>query len=347
MSENTKRFMGLLLYPLSAGMIMAMNVLDQTALPASFTTWLGSLHFFGLDVSQVPWSALQGNEIFFTAHAFCLGLIFICLLFGDLDWFYLAIMVIANAVPNLLVWTDVITQAALSRIMPYVNVLYSNPEAALLFILVPIPLSLAMAFGGFNIFTPLVWWHRRSAMRKRKIRKYPEMHWDVKKMEGVSELQARILKQHGIKTIDDMFYANVKKLAKRTGIDAKQIWHWRDAAELVSIEGIDPVQAEILASAGMNCIYELSRTRTGKIARTYNRVARKLKFEEISKGTAKRWKDTARAIRKGKYIRNSSEPFEISETFECQSCGQNIEIKTRERPLHFRCPRCNKEVELR
>ena len=347
MHDNTKRFLGVLLYPLSAGLIAAMNILDQTALPASFTTWFGSLHFFGLDLSQIPWSALHGNELFFTAHAFCLGLMFICLLFGDLDWFYLAIMVVANAVPSLLVWTNVITDAALDKILPYTSVLYSNPEAALLFILIPIPLSLAMAFGGFNIFTIPTWWHRRSAARRRHIRKYPEMNWDVKVIEGVGEFQRKMLHKCRVKTIDDMLHANVKKLAKQTGIEPKLLWHWRDAAELISIEDIDPMQAEVLVRVGINCIYELSVRRHAAIAKKYNRIATRIGIQTISAATAKRWKEVARAIRKGKYKKYSEGFAEISQMAKCSYCGADIELKTGQRPLHFKCPKCGKDVEVK
>ncbi|MDD5502183.1 MAG: DUF4332 domain-containing protein [Candidatus Thermoplasmatota archaeon] len=345
MEENTKRFLGVILYPLSAGMIAAMNILDQTVLPNSFNAWLSSLSFFGLGLSSIPWASLYGNELFFTVHSFCLGLVFICLFFGDLDWFYLLIILIGNAVPNLLVWTDVVTQAALSKMMPYTNFIYSNPEAALVFILLPIPLSLLMAFTGINIFTPFVWWHTRSESRKRRIRKYPEMYWDVKKLEGVGEVHAKALHNEGVKTVDDMLKANIKKLSKATSIDSKTLWHWRDAAELLSVEGIDAVQAEILARAGMNGIYELAIKRSGVIYAKYNKVAKRLGMEQITKGTAKRWKDVARAIRKGKY---KSEYNELQiETIQCQGCGNDIKVKTGKRPLNFRCPGCGKDIELK
>lgn len=345
MEENTKRFLGVLLYPLSAGLVAAMNLLDQTALPASFTTWLGSLNFFGLDLSKIPWDALNNNELFFTVHAFCLGLIFICLFFGDLDWFYIAILAIANAVPSILSWTDVITNAALAKVDPYISLLYSKPEAALLFILIPIPLSLAMAFTGFNMFTPFVWWHTRSEARKRRIRKYPEMYWDVKKLEGVGEVHAKALHKEGVKTVDDMLKANIKKLSKATGIDAKMLWHWRDSAEILSVEGIDAIQAEILVKAGINGIYELAIKRVGVIFSKYNKIAKRLGMEQITKATAKRWKDIARAIRKGKY---KSEYNELQiETMQCPGCGNDVKIKTGKRPLSFRCPNCGKDIELK
>lgn len=305
MHDNVKRALGVILYPISAGLIAALNILDQTALPASFDAWLSSLKLFGLDLSAIPWSALSSNEVFFTVHSFCLGLIIICLLFGDLDWFHLVIIVVANAVPDILFFTDMITKAALERLLPFASALSSSPELSFLFIVIPIPLSLAMAFGGFNIFTLLVWWHRRSAMRRRRIRKYPEMNWDVKALEGINEVESRILHRYGVKTIDDLLHANVKKLAKQTGIDSKDLWHWRDAAELVSVEGIDPVQAEILAGTGINCIYELSVRSPKLVMRRYNRIARKLGFPEIDKETAKKWRENAKLIRKGKWNKGS------------------------------------------
>jgi ribosomal protein S27E len=345
MEENTKRFLGVILYPLSAGMIAAMNILDQTVLPNSFGAWFSSLSFFGLDLSSLPWAFLQGNELFFTIHAFCLGLVFICLFFGDIDWFYLLIILIGNAVPNLLVWTNVVTQAALSKIMPYTEFIYSNPEAALAFILLPIPFSLLMAFTGFNMFTPFVWWHTRSETRKRHIRRYPEMYWDVKKLEGVGEVHAKALYNEGVKTVDDILKANIKKLSKATGIDSKMIWHWRDAAELLSVECIDATQAELLVRAGINGIYELSIKRPGAIYAKYNRIANRLGIEQISKGTANRWKVIARDIRKGKYKPEYNE--HQVEKIQCKDCGNDIHIKTGKRPLSFRCPSCGKDIELK
>ena len=105
-----------------------------------------------------------------------------------------------------------------------------------------------------------------------------EVSYDIEEIEGVGEKYAEKLIAVGIKTVEELLENCAKKsgrskLAEETGISEKLILTWTNHADLMRINGVGGLFAELLEAAGVDTIKEFR-----------NRVAANLqpKLEEVN-----------------------------------------------------------------
>ena len=83
-------------------------------------------------------------------------------------------------------------------------------------------------------------------------------------IEGIGEVYAGKLAEHGLKTTDDLLAAadtpaKRKKLAETLGINEKLILKWANKADLFRIKGIASEFSDLLEEAGVDTVLELSK----------------------------------------------------------------------------------------
>ncbi|MFX0070269.1 MAG: DUF4332 domain-containing protein [Candidatus Hermodarchaeota archaeon] len=119
---------------------------------------------------------------------------------------------------------------------------------------------------------------------------------------GIDENYAKLLKKEGISTTDQLLPLTayeIKKLAKNTGIPAKELDTWQEHADLMRIEGISPEYAYALNEAGIDSVKELAQR---NIKNTLDRIKEldKAKKDIIGKmpiqANIKEWIDQAKKM---------------------------------------------------
>jgi predicted flap endonuclease-1-like 5' DNA nuclease len=96
---------------------------------------------------------------------------------------------------------------------------------------------------------------------------------------------AEKLDKVGVKTSDDLLEkgataAERTKLAKTTGLAAKQLFEWVRMADLLRIKGVGPVMVRLLGAAGVVSVAQL-KTRNAK--NLYAKVMKANEKEQITK----------------------------------------------------------------
>ncbi len=79
---------------------------------------------------------------------------------------------------------------------------------------------------------------------------------------GIDDKKAKLLKKEGISTTEDLLPLTpygIKKIAKNTGIPAKEIDIWQEHADLMRIEGVSPEYAYALNEVGVDSVKELAQ----------------------------------------------------------------------------------------
>ena len=85
---------------------------------------------------------------------------------------------------------------------------------------------------------------------------------ELTEIVGLKAADAKKLQKEGIKSVDDLILLDDKKIrqiAKKTGISAKKIDTWQEHAELMGLDGVGPVYANLLNEIGIDSVKELSR----------------------------------------------------------------------------------------
>ena len=85
---------------------------------------------------------------------------------------------------------------------------------------------------------------------------------ELTEIVGLKAADAKKLKKEGISSVEDLILLSdkdIKALAKKTGISAKKIDSWQEHAELMGLDGVGPVYANILNEIGIDSVKELSR----------------------------------------------------------------------------------------
>ena len=122
---------------------------------------------------------------------------------------------------------------------------------------------------------------------------------------GIDNKKAKLLKKEGISKTEDLLPLTaygIKKLAKITGISAKEIDTWQEHADLMRIEGVSPEYAYALNEVGVDSVKELTQ-RNPKNTLDRIKELEKAKRDIIGKiptqTAIKKWIDQAKKM-KGK-----------------------------------------------
>ena len=85
---------------------------------------------------------------------------------------------------------------------------------------------------------------------------------NITEIVGIDNKKAKLLKKEGISNIEDFLPLTaygIKKLAKNTGISAKEIDRWQEHADLMRLEGVNPEYAYALNEVGVDSVKELAQ----------------------------------------------------------------------------------------
>ena len=88
------------------------------------------------------------------------------------------------------------------------------------------------------------------------------MEMKLTEIIGLDESQAKKLNKEGISSVEDLLTLSkyqIKKLAEKTGIPAKDLDTWQEHADLMRVKGIDPEYANALNIIGVDSVKELAQ----------------------------------------------------------------------------------------
>ncbi len=90
------------------------------------------------------------------------------------------------------------------------------------------------------------------------------MAYKITDIEGIGPAFAEKLSTAGVKTVEGLLKKAADKsgrnaLAEATGIDAKQLLSWVNAADLFRIKGVSAQYSDLLHAAGVDSVPELAR----------------------------------------------------------------------------------------
>lgn len=92
---------------------------------------------------------------------------------------------------------------------------------------------------------------------------------------GLTAEEAARLGRLGVHTTSDLCFANLPAVARASGITESHLRHWRDAAELLALQEVDPPFARQLLEAGVGSVRVLARLTPGDVERFVRRQWRR------------------------------------------------------------------------
>ncbi len=126
---------------------------------------------------------------------------------------------------------------------------------------------------------------------------------DIIGMAGLGRLQAEKLSHAGIKTSDDFLGlccdVDARHLIEeRTGIAEPELRKWARMVDLTRVEGLEPLHADLLDSAGVHSLTDLRRRDSREVASLLARENEKRKLMEETPDAAEveNWISRAKRI---------------------------------------------------
>jgi predicted flap endonuclease-1-like 5' DNA nuclease len=102
---------------------------------------------------------------------------------------------------------------------------------------------------------------------------------DVKTIEGVGSLRGRLLNDMGIRTVNDLLSVGAtsvgrQRIARRLGVSYKMVLSWVHRGDLLRVKGVGRQYSELLESAGVSSVAELSDRNALALWRTLRGINR-------------------------------------------------------------------------
>ena len=93
-------------------------------------------------------------------------------------------------------------------------------------------------------------------------------------VEGIGPTFAEQLRGAGVETTDDLLARagsrdGRDRLAKETGLTAKQLLEWVNHADLMRLDGVGSEYADLLEAAGVDSCAELAQRNAANLAQTF------------------------------------------------------------------------------
>jgi predicted flap endonuclease-1-like 5' DNA nuclease len=106
---------------------------------------------------------------------------------------------------------------------------------------------------------------------------------DVKTIEGVGSLRGRLLNGMGVRTVDDLLRVGAtsvgrQRIARRLGVSYKMVVSWVHRGDLLRVKGVGRQYSELLESAGVSSVTDLSSRNARVLWRTLRGVNREKKL---------------------------------------------------------------------
>jgi predicted flap endonuclease-1-like 5' DNA nuclease len=101
------------------------------------------------------------------------------------------------------------------------------------------------------------------AMTVREGRFRHDRDRDVKTIEGVGSLRGRLLNGMGVRTVDDLLRVGAtsvgrQRIARRLGVSYRMVLSWVHRGDLLRVKGVGRQYSELLESAGVSSVTDLS-----------------------------------------------------------------------------------------
>jgi predicted flap endonuclease-1-like 5' DNA nuclease len=102
---------------------------------------------------------------------------------------------------------------------------------------------------------------------------------DVKTIEGVGSLRGRLLNGMGVRTVDDLLRVGAtsvgrQRIARRLGVSYKMVLSWVRRGDLLRVRGVGSQYSELLESAGVSSVADLSNRNAHVLWQTLRGVNR-------------------------------------------------------------------------
>ena len=102
---------------------------------------------------------------------------------------------------------------------------------------------------------------------------------DVKTIEGIGALRGRLLNSVGVRTVDDLLKAGATKegrlrLAAKVGVGHATVLSWVHRGDLLRVKGVGKQYSELLETAGVSSVMNLSTRKARILWQTLKRVNR-------------------------------------------------------------------------
>jgi predicted flap endonuclease-1-like 5' DNA nuclease len=86
---------------------------------------------------------------------------------------------------------------------------------------------------------------------------------DIKTIEGIGPLRGRLLNGMGVRTVDDLLRVGStrmgrQRIARRLGVNYRMVLSWLKRGDLLRVKGIGTQYSELLESAGVSSVTDLS-----------------------------------------------------------------------------------------
>jgi predicted flap endonuclease-1-like 5' DNA nuclease len=114
-------------------------------------------------------------------------------------------------------------------------------------------------------------------VRERRFRMNRDQ--DVKTIEGIGSLRGRLLNGMGVRTVDDLLRmgaTNVgrQRIARRLGVSYRMVLSWVYRGDLLRVRGVGRQYSELLESAGVSSVADLSNRNARVLWQTLRGVNR-------------------------------------------------------------------------
>ena len=102
---------------------------------------------------------------------------------------------------------------------------------------------------------------------------------DVKTIEGIGAVYGRLLYGMGVRMVDDLLRVGAtsvgrQRIARRLGVSYKMVVTWVHRGDLLRVRGVGRQYSELLESAGVSSVGDLSNRESRVLWQTLNRVNR-------------------------------------------------------------------------
>jgi predicted flap endonuclease-1-like 5' DNA nuclease len=102
---------------------------------------------------------------------------------------------------------------------------------------------------------------------------------DVKMIEGIGSLRGRLLNGMGVRTVDDLLRVGAtsvgrQRIARRLGVSYSMVLSWVHRGDLLRVKGVGRQYSELLESAGVSSVADLSNRNAFVLWKTLRDVNR-------------------------------------------------------------------------
>jgi predicted flap endonuclease-1-like 5' DNA nuclease len=120
------------------------------------------------------------------------------------------------------------------------------------------------------------------AITVRKPRRL-RIEYDIETIQGIGPMRGTLFRNMGIKTVDDLLGActtkrEQRRLAKNLGVSHETLLKWIRRGDLLRVRGVGKQYSELLESAGVDSVRDLSTRNPGFLRQTLKAVNREKKL---------------------------------------------------------------------